>query len=130
MIAEGEEKKMSRGGNMIQYYLTRAKYHSSLVFSAKHKKGRSIFFPSIFLSLHAIPQAKSHFDSLSFFVIISGFGGEACRSKAGTYGEYRVVRKTDSDGKKLVVAIGEDARLTCKTMLLGRNVYGSHLAMA
>uniref|UniRef100_A0A0K2T6R6 Ig-like domain-containing protein n=1 Tax=Lepeophtheirus salmonis TaxID=72036 RepID=A0A0K2T6R6_LEPSM len=41
--------------------------------------------------------------------------GESCWSKSGVYGEYRVIKKSDSDGKKLVVAIGEDAHLTCKT---------------
>ena len=39
---------------------------------------------------------------------------EACTSSSA-HDEYRVVRKSDSDGKQLVVAVGDDARLSCKT---------------
>ena len=39
---------------------------------------------------------------------------DAC-SSSSVHDEYKVIRKTDSDGKQLVVAVGDDARLSCQT---------------
>ncbi len=39
---------------------------------------------------------------------------DAC-SSSDEEEKYRVVRKTDSDGKQLVVAVGDSARLSCQT---------------
>lgn len=36
-------------------------------------------------------------------------------SSSNNVGEYRVIKKTDSDGKQVVVGVEEDARLFCKT---------------
>ncbi|XP_040569417.1 uncharacterized protein [Lepeophtheirus salmonis] len=38
-----------------------------------------------------------------------------CSSKGGTYGDYRVIKKSDSNGNKIVVALGEDTKLSCQT---------------
>lgn len=55
----------------------------------------------------------------SFFtavVLLAGFSvyTEACSSSSAA-DEYRVIKKTDSDGKQVVVAIGDDAKLSCET---------------
>lgn len=38
----------------------------------------------------------------------------AC-SSSNADDEYRVIRKSDSDGKQLVIAVGDDARMSCQT---------------
>ena len=38
----------------------------------------------------------------------------AC-SSSSEHDEYRVIRKSDSDGKQMVIALGDDARMSCQT---------------
>eukprot|EP00096_Caligus_rogercresseyi_P013233 TRINITY_DN590_c0_g2_i1.p1 TRINITY_DN590_c0_g2~~TRINITY_DN590_c0_g2_i1.p1 ORF type:complete len:178 (-),score=19.38 TRINITY_DN590_c0_g2_i1:275-808(-) len=45
----------------------------------------------------------------------------ACNSKGGTYGDYRVTQKSDSNGKQVVVAMGENRKLSCQTNVPWKN---------
>jgi len=41
--------------------------------------------------------------------------GTAACSSSSSHDEYHIIRKTDSDGKQLVVAVDDNARLSCTT---------------
>ena len=53
--------------------------------------------------------------ALMFAVAAALAHAAAACSSSSAHDEYRVVRKSDSDGKQLVVALGDDARLSCQT---------------
>ena len=58
------------------------------------------------------------------FLLLSSFGGGVeCCSSSDAHDEYRVVRKSDSDGKQLEVAVGEDAKLSCQTNVKWKKCY-------
>ncbi|TRY79127.1 hypothetical protein TCAL_12390 [Tigriopus californicus] len=59
-------------------------------------------------------QSKWMVVILSLTSILSHNVCQGC-SRDSSDDEYRVVRRTDSDGKQLVVAVGDDARLSCQT---------------
>ena len=50
-----------------------------------------------------------------FFILLAVADPSSGCSSSDEEEKYRVIRKTDSDGKQLVVAVGDDARLSCQT---------------
>ena len=59
----------------------------------------------------ALPSALAVLSLLSIALLDTAAG---CAS-SGEDERYRVLRKTDSDGKQLVVALGDNAKLFCHT---------------